>query len=102
MKLNKHSVISILLAVFTFIINVISFFLLPDKIITQITFTGSSRNTSTILYLVLLSVLTSAAAGMSIYSEKNLAEKQPKWLTISIILTILNMAVIIYNLYSIK
>ncbi|HAN21900.1 MAG: hypothetical protein A2Y15_06160 [Clostridiales bacterium GWF2_36_10] len=89
LKIIKISVISI--AVITVIINTISYFFLPDTIVTQLF--SSGKRTSTLTYLLIIPVMVAVSSVMTVFSDK-----KTKWFFISVVLSVMNVIFIIINL----
>lgn len=96
MKLEKLSVFdiaAIICAAVTILLNTIAYFFLPNTIVTQISFSSSGNHTSTLLYMILITVIISVSAAMTVFTEK-----KSKWIFIASILTVINIVLIIINL----
>ena len=94
---NSKTINALLIAItaVTVILNIAMYFFLPDKIATQITFSGKPSNTmSTALYLVLSPLIIGLASGMGICRN----DKKIKYFVIGCVLFAANIAVILYNM----
>ena len=96
MKLDRLTIIALVCAAFTIIVNTAAYFFLPDSIVTQITI-SEGRHSSTLLYLIGASLFTVTAAVMAIYSNN-----KKKWMAVTIVLTLINIAVLLSNLYTMR
>ena len=94
MRLNKYTITVSAISIVMLAVNIISFFLLSDTIITQIFFTGKGRHTSTIIFLILMTAFIFLSSSMTFFA----ADKK-KWTAVTIILSIINIACIAVNLF---
>lgn len=96
-QFTVNEIIVFICAGVTLLLNTVAYFFLPDKIATQLTFSGAPRNTSTLFYLVALVFLVAASAIMTVFSEK-----KQRFFAISLILTVINIICVVINLFFIK
>jgi hypothetical protein len=98
MKFDKFSITAVACSAFTVILNIVSYFFLPDKIVTQIAISGTGNRLSTIVFLLLSAAITILSAAMIFFSDKHQPQKKAKWFSANLIITALNAFVVIYNL----
>lgn len=95
---KKNSVISLLdclFAAITIVLNITCFFVLPDRIITQINFDGSTPQTvNKAVYLIAAMLIIGLSSMLSIKFE----EKRIKYFVIVCVLTVGNLLAVVYNL----
>ena len=79
----------------TIILNLVMYFVLPDKMVTRITFDGSASNyMRTPLYLMVSAAIIGLSAGMGVF----FADKKTKYFIITCILFAANIAALAVNL----
>lgn len=98
MKFDKFSITAIATTAVTIVLNVVSYFFLPEEIITQIGFTMKGNSLSTLGYLILTTLIVALSSGMIIFSDKYQPAKKAKWFAANIVITLLNIVIVIYNL----
>ena len=98
MKFDKFSITAIACTASTIILNTVSYFFLPAKMVTQISFSGSGNRLSTVVYLLLSALIVALSAAMIFYADKFQPEKKTKWFAVNLIMTIVNIFAVVYNL----
>jgi hypothetical protein len=98
MKFNKYYITAVATTAATVLLNIVSFFFLPEEMVTQFVFSREGNRLSTLLYLILSALIVTLSAGMIIFSDKFQPAKKAKWFAANIVITALNIAVVIYNL----
>ena len=91
-KLSAIDITAIIIASTTVLINIISYFFLPDTIITQI-FSSNGNRLSTLFYLIIIAVMISVSAAMTVFYET-----KTKWIFITSVLAVFNIVFITLNL----
>lgn len=92
-KLQSIDIIAIACVGVTAVINILAYFLLPDFIITQITFTNDYSYTAKITYLLFVTGLILLTSGLTVFTDR-----KKKWIAMTAVLIALNILCITLNL----
>ena len=91
-KLNKI-IISVFIIIISVIINVVSYIILPNTLITQITFNGSAGNTMAKLPALFIPFILSVLFSVLYYKIEN----KNKYLFVAVLGIIINILILIFN-----
>lgn len=91
---SSMKIVLIILASVTLLINIVGCFIMPDNMQVQITTSGLANGMNKFIYLPLITVIVGACTFMGMrYSERTV-----KYLVVSAVITVANIAAIVINL----
>ena len=91
-KMSKTTLVSVIICAFVFLVALVSFFILPDKICVQIMSDPSNPETNTAIFLVAGVLVVGLASMMCIMSEN-----VKKWIATEAVLAIAVVGCVVYN-----